>query len=384
MKFSKNKKYKEKFQQEISVGNETLSEYCRIIKSNQECQEKIELGKWNCNIVRNEDFSIESELKFKKILCNNVDNSRKVLCFINCKFSKLEVLLKNVDVIYFFECEFNNFKMKFDEDENIYDESRIFILNSLCKGLFLINYHKVCFFYCDELPNSASSDTHTLSLVNCSQCMITILNHLSNPIGFNIQKSENIECIFVAYDKLIVLRDEDSSHFKKFYFNLEFKEGIIKSFVLATKQYYQYLKGKNDEERFLYYELYNYLDLLSSHGTDKLSKKFFWYTTGYFINPQRIILNCILIILCSSILYLYSGFEIVNVRTVDYSFKIGFDLTLEDYLKSLYLSVITFSTVGYGNIIPKGFGEFVASLEMLLGATYIGIFTGTIFKRYVD
>ena len=102
------------------------------------------------------------------------------------------------------------------------------------------------------------------------------------------------------------------------------------------------------------------------------------------INPQRIILNCILIILLSSIAYLYSGFEIVGSRTVEYSFKFAFDLYLEDFLKSIYLSIITFTTVGYGNVVPKGFGEFVASLEMLFGATYIGIFTGTIFKRYVD
>ncbi len=50
----------------------------------------------------------------------------------------------------------------------------------------------------------------------------------------------------------------------------------------------------------------------------------------------------------------------------------------------MYLSVTTFSTLGYGNIIPIKYGEVVASIEMLLGAIYISIFTGTIFKRYID
>lgn len=86
----------------------------------------------------------------------------------------------------------------------------------------------------------------------------------------------------------------------------------------------------------------------------------------------------------SSIFYLFTGISVDNTRIILYDIHNISSLKTTDLLKAMYLSVTTFSTLGYGNIIPIKYGEAVASIEMLLGAIYISIFTGTIFKRYID
>lgn len=48
------------------------------------------------------------------------------------------------------------------------------------------------------------------------------------------------------------------------------------------------------------------------------------------------------------------------------------------WLDSLYYCIITFSSLGYGDITPLGFGKFVASLQVISGLALTAIFVGKI------
>ena len=53
------------------------------------------------------------------------------------------------------------------------------------------------------------------------------------------------------------------------------------------------------------------------------------------------------------------------------------------FLNSLYLSIITFTTVGYGDIVPIGINKFFASLEAFLGVSIMPIFIVGLSRRYL-
>jgi len=114
---------------------------------------------------------------------------------------------------------------------------------------------------------------------------------------------------------------------------------------------------------------------------------------GYGEKPFRVIWASGFIILTSSILFLYLGIELLGsevsnlpARLIDYNLSLNFqwvimnyEKVIRDWLECLYTSVITFTTLGYGDVHPIGFSRVVASVEAGLGiimtALFIFVFT---------
>ncbi len=87
---------------------------------------------------------------------------------------------------------------------------------------------------------------------------------------------------------------------------------------------------------------------------------------GYGERPFRIFGWCAFLLLFSSFVYWFSK-GVFHV--------IGADLVLvEDYWNNLYFSVVTFTTLGYGDFRPVGTIKILASIEALLGIFLIALF----------
>ncbi len=96
--------------------------------------------------------------------------------------------------------------------------------------------------------------------------------------------------------------------------------------------------------------------------------------SGYCEKPHRIILSS-----CFVILFYASAYLFLNAIT--YSSSAAYKMIFWDYI---YYSVITFTTVGYGDFIPKAVPLFriaVAS-EAFIGAFMIGLFILTLARKY--
>jgi len=95
---------------------------------------------------------------------------------------------------------------------------------------------------------------------------------------------------------------------------------------------------------------------------------------GYGEKPHRIILSSSFVILAYATLFFI--LKAISYMPID-SYKMSFG----DYL---YYSVITFTTVGYGDFIPKAVlpFRFLAASEAFIGAFMIGLFIFTLARKH--
>lgn len=103
---------------------------------------------------------------------------------------------------------------------------------------------------------------------------------------------------------------------------------------------------------------------------------------GYGEEPLRIIGFTLLIIFMYACFYALSGLSYggnLIALSLDYSWQ----QNLFCFFDTLYFSVVTFTTLGYGDIAPIGFSRFLASSEALIGSFTIALFVVVFVKKMI-
>lgn len=95
---------------------------------------------------------------------------------------------------------------------------------------------------------------------------------------------------------------------------------------------------------------------------------------GYGEKPHRIILSSFLVISLYALLYFL-------FKALSHSDLSSYKPTIVDYI---YFSIVTFTTVGYGDFVPKALSHFrlLAASEAFVGAFMIGLFIFTLARKY--
>jgi uncharacterized protein YjbI with pentapeptide repeats len=123
---------------------------------------------------------------------------------------------------------------------------------------------------------------------------------------------------------------------------------------------------------------------------DRIWLELYRIMAGYGEKPQLVIRNSLLVILVVAALFFFCGVARVgtelppeeNPDIIDYSLdSFAFNTeTLKDFGYCLYYSVVTFTTLGYGDIHPLGYSHALASAEALTGAFFMALFV-VVFAR---
>lgn len=140
-----------------------------------------------------------------------------------------------------------------------------------------------------------------------------------------------------------------------------------------------YYRKSKDVRRQFNWQTDNYLSGIVA----EVSRLF----TGYGNRPGRVVLTSAGVILLAAILYpLVGGLHRTGGRsTVLSSVNSLSDAStgqlLTGFTKSVYFSIVTFTTLGYGNLEPNtDLGRYIAGTEALVGTILLALFVGVLTR----
>ncbi|GAA0708533.1 hypothetical protein GCM10008904_18600 [Paraclostridium ghonii] len=322
--------------------------------------------------------------KLRKIANKEVNNrlNDNNLKYINLyEFNKYIKTDEILDLKTVNNSKFENKKLKDIQFENIE------FLNCSFENSIFIN----CKFY-------------KVKFTNCSfKNSILKYNKLNNIVieCSNLKKGIFINC-HIDY---ITIKDCDLKAFKlteSYIYNLEFDDSLVTKFNEDTffdelnnesyescYKFYRAIAYKFQENNLLakygeYLYMYKYIERKTLKGINRFKSKAFWLICGYGERPTYALITSLEIIFIFTILYLIFGLkigsEIISYKELFFTEK-PTNVMIDDFVRAFHFSIVTFTTVGYGDITPFGYSIFLSGIEMFLGVTMVGIWTATLARK---
>lgn len=148
--------------------------------------------------------------------------------------------------------------------------------------------------------------------------------------------------------------------------------------ILKEKRKGQLVQREIDAEKRKYFSL----AILWKERWADLKHLLFFYLLGAFVNLNRVFCTFLLVVLA------FASFFYVVPSLLKMTDEAGNHVLLSDLsiidrgLNSIYFTVVTLTTLGYGDIQPLGFGKVVAAFLACLGLFLSGIILAVILRRY--
>lgn len=333
---------------------------------------------------------IDSEENFKEI------SNKDIICsvFTNCRFYNIKFSDCNFIGCTFISCDFgsggitfeNCIFIKEDSDKiptlNNKDNFSCYFKDCNIYGKFLncmLNY--TIFEWCNIQNTSFTlSDMSSVIISNSRLSLITL-----SDVDLSGTK------ILETYIEDLEFRDKYKSKIdeKTFFDKIKIEkktraeyEGIYMVYETIANKFKENSLNNNFGE---YYYLAKSTEYKTLKPIPKLSSFIAWSTCGYGERPLYSVYSSLFIILCFTIIYLLSGFNIddqlVNYSTLFINFN--FTYIINNFNESLNLSIGMFAGVGFNNAQPIPSSYMICNFEMLIGVIMMGLGIGTLTKKSV-
>jgi ion channel/pentapeptide repeat protein len=113
----------------------------------------------------------------------------------------------------------------------------------------------------------------------------------------------------------------------------------------------------------------------------RLISKFVDLFCGYGERPSRVVAFTLVVIGVFSLLFFYSGIQSAG-QAIAFDSSLTVNENFKHYLSSLYFSVVTYTTLGYGDLAPTlGVSRFLAAFEALIGGFTLALFVVVFVKK---
>ena len=102
--------------------------------------------------------------------------------------------------------------------------------------------------------------------------------------------------------------------------------------------------------------------------------------SGYGESPRRVVFFSGFLVLCCSLIYFFTGVQ-DSGRLIQYRPEVGSGQNFKNWLDCIYFSVVTFTTLGYGDLTPQGWSRIVAAVEAFIGSFSLALFVVLFVKK---
>lgn len=131
---------------------------------------------------------------------------------------------------------------------------------------------------------------------------------------------------------------------------------------------------------FFYREMVARRKQLQKMSFARLMSKVVDLSCGYGEKPTNVFVFSIVLVIISALLFFIFGIETDGER-VGLMFGEPLIINLKHLFTSLYYSVVTFTTLGYGDLVPVGISRIFAALEAFLGSFTMALFVVVFVKK---
>ncbi|WP_081603279.1 MULTISPECIES: pentapeptide repeat-containing protein [unclassified Haloferax] len=127
-------------------------------------------------------------------------------------------------------------------------------------------------------------------------------------------------------------------------------------------------------------------DLSKMNRRETIKSEMSRLVIGYGEGPWNVIFSLAFVTLFYTLIYPIWGIKTSNgVMKYEWKLETLFTLTpavpVDSWLTSLYFSVVTFTTLGYGDLQPHGFSRYVAASEAFIGASLLALLVFVLGRR---
>lgn len=345
-----------------------------------------------------------------------IDNEYKLYNFSEVSFGKDSATddgdLINISNVCFYYCSFNMCGFN-----NILFENCSFVGCDFieCYTLGIAAIFKNCSFISrsqnkksiEDMPSLFDSCEFTIRLINCDVSSIVFNKthfYFSSFVEVKMSDSIFVDC---SFDTTTIcscdLRGTKLLNPKFIEFYIEDLDKKTKVNRKTFLDYVCYNKKESREVKDAVEAYYAFSELFENSKIMDFSGEYFFLaqktglpnlkgfakfksilsfiTCGYGERPFFSLLASLTLVFLCGTLYMFFGVNINN-EVISFHPSLSQPLPpLEQLVLWYHFSLVTFSTVGYGNVVPVGGSLIVSAVEMVLGVVMVGIWVSTLVRK---
>lgn len=277
--------------------------------------------------------------------------------FENCRFMNRisgEVSIDDAPSM-FYQCEFSAKFIGSDLQMNVFTESHFYF------SMFETTSFKGTIF--------VKSGFDTVTMKDCNLKDTKVLMPKITEFNFENSLRSSKVSKHTFFDKVIFNKKEDRE-------------------VRFAAELYSQLSELYEENKLMdlsgeYFYLYKKTEAIRLKGAEKFKSLMGFLVCGYGERPMFSLIASLALIVTCGTLYMFFGVSLNNETIL---FKPSFSQPLPPLGQLIlwyHFSLVTFSTVGYGNVVPVGGSLVVSAFEMVLGIIMVGIWVSTLVRKMV-